>query len=170
MHRCVEFNVRQIDFFRDENGHSSFSEATGAVVNHTLEHLEPSPLASHPLYRPTTNFSLHSAYSVGTVLTEDNMHELPLDRLCQVIDGYTSLRHAEIVSSEGYKEWTGRVTHRFLVLELCRFGKANIWLRIDRRRAEEVRIWRFLARGATTPANDTVCSSIHLISVDSLWT
>lgn len=66
------------------------------------------------------------------------------------------MQQAEILAAEGYKEWTGTVMHRFLVLELHRFNRKPIWLRVDRRRARDVSAFRFLAARGTTPANDTV--------------
>lgn len=67
------------------------------------------------------------------------------------------MQQAEIVAAEGYKQWTGQVVHRFIVLELSRAKRKPIWLRIDRRKARETSAFRFLAAGGTTPANDTVC-------------
>lgn len=69
------------------------------------------------------------------------------------------MQQAEITLSESYSEWTGTVIHRFLILELQRPRRKNIWLRIDRQRAQDVNVLRFLAARATTPANDVVGAS-----------
>lgn len=97
-----------------------------------------------------------SEISNVTVVPQYGQRKISLERLCGVIGEHRSMRQAEIVTAEGYKEWTGRVLHRFLVLELRRPERKTIWLRIDRRRATEVSVLRFLASRASTPANDTV--------------
>ena len=58
---------------------------------------------------------------------------LSVSQLCDVIKQHRSLRRAEILSTECYTEYTGRVVHRFLLLELHREGRKDIWPRLDRR-------------------------------------
>lgn len=83
---------------------------------------------------------------------------LSLPQLCDSISQHRSLQQAEIVCSEGYAVRAGAVIHRFLVLQLRRARRKMIWLRLDRLRSTKVSPLGFLRAGASTPANDTVCS------------
>lgn len=85
--------------------------------------------------------------------------DLSLADVCIHIDAHPSLRAAEIVSTECYALRAGAVTHRFVVLELRRQGRKDVWLRLDRRRGEKVSIFRFLSASGITDANDRVCPS-----------
>jgi len=111
--------------------------------------------------------SIPTIASADTVVDSNGHLKLLLEDLCKVIDEHRSMQLAEIVTTEGYSEWTGTVIHRFLVLELRRVGRKPIWLRIDRQRAQDVNAFRFLAARASTPANDTVgvFGLPHLLSV-----
>lgn len=98
--------------------------------------------------------------SATTVIGVTEHRKLSLDDLCVIIDLHSSMQRTEIVSAEGYKQWTGTVAHRFLVFELRRSGRKPIWLRV--RRKGNIPFVRFLANGAKTPANDTVSLHIRL--------
>ena len=105
----------------------------------------------------TSNISQASTeFSATTVLPAGHHRKLSLQELCQVIDEHHSMQQAEITAAEGYKEWAGTVLHRFLVLELHRPKRKSIWLRIDRRKAQDVGTFRLLVARGTTRANDTV--------------
>lgn len=83
--------------------------------------------------------------------------------MCQYIDDHKSLQKAEIVSAECYSVQSGAVTHRFIVLELRREGRKDVFLRLDRRRGENVSVLRFIAVAGVTKANDRVrCKRIML--------
>ena len=116
------------------------------------------------------NFSLtslgSSSLSTDTFLTHGSNHTLNLTELCDVINQHRSLQNASIVSAEGYCRSIGRtgIVHRFIVLELERDGRQRIWLRIDRRRGNESPVM-FIARVATSPANDEVNSDNLIILV-----
>jgi len=121
----------------------------------------PSPAPSAPSWA-SRNFSLtslRSSLSMDTFLTHGSNHTLNLTELCDVINRHRSLQNASIVSAEGYRRSIGRtgIVHRFIVLELERDGRQRIWLRIDRQRGRESPII-FIARVATSPANDQVNS------------
>ena len=94
-----------------------------------------------------------STASVNTVLF-CGVWGLSVSQLCDVVKQHRSLRRAEILSTECYTESTGRVVHRFLVLELHREGRQDIWLRLDRRPGSSVP--RLLLKAGTVPAKDTV--------------
>lgn len=80
-----------------------------------------------------------------------------LSQLCSLIGSYTVLQNAKIVSAECYcQSIVLRVVHRFLILELEREGKKNIWIRLDRKRARIDGTLKFLRDRGTTRANDTV--------------
>jgi hypothetical protein len=89
-----------------------------------------------------------------------NMRErltIHLPRFCDIITRHKSLSAAEILSVECYKERTNfGVLHRFLIFHLRRPQRADVWLRVDRRRdANSSLLQTALARGRTL-ANDTV--------------
>lgn len=82
--------------------------------------------------------------------------DLSLADVCNHIDGHSSLRSAKIVSTECYAMKAGAVMHRFVILELRREGRKDVWLRLDRRRGNKVSFFRFLAASGITQANDRV--------------
>ena len=71
-----------------------------------------------------------------------------------------TLNQAEIISTECYREWSGPVWHRFLIV-LCRVPSGQrFWIRLDRRIKLKLTLMDLaLARGAA-PANDTVRMSV----------
>ena len=60
--------------------------------------------------------------------------KLTLTGLRSMINAHRSLESAEIVRVQVWKEQTGSLVHRFVLLELCRPRRKTIWLRLDRRR------------------------------------
>lgn len=88
--------------------------------------------------------------SVGVV-------DLSLTHVCDRIDAHSSLRAAQILSTECYAVKAGAVMHRFIVLELRHQDRKDVWLRLDRRRGEKVSLLQFLAASGMTQANDRVC-------------
>ncbi|KAF8338053.1 WD40-repeat-containing domain protein [Cantharellus anzutake] len=92
-----------------------------------------------------STFSNGSGLSTGTFLLRD---------LCEkVIEKHLWLQMARIVSASCYSHFRNLIRHRFLILQLCRPGRRNIWLRIDRRAGLGFLslVWKL----GTTPAHDT---------------
>ncbi|KAF8327761.1 uncharacterized protein EI90DRAFT_3126783 [Cantharellus anzutake] len=85
-----------------------------------------------------TNFSTISDFSTftqGSVLSTRSAGEIFLLKdLCEkVIEKHLSLQSARIVSTSCYSQYRAILLHRFLILELRRPGKRDVWLRIERR-------------------------------------
>jgi hypothetical protein len=78
-----------------------------------------------------------------------------MDEFCKLIREHRSLQRAEILSTETYCKMIGPIPHRFLLLELHREGRKDLWLRLDRGRDRDVPFMRFAARFATA-SRDTV--------------
>lgn len=96
-----------------------------------------------------------------TFLVPDVHHAIPLHDLFHVINRHRSLQHARILQADSYKQWNGRVTHRFIVLELERDGREKIWLRIDRGRDPNGGFLHFFTHAGTAIANDEVSLSVR---------
>lgn len=120
---------------------------------------------SRPLARTLSRISLASALSTDTFLERGSDPTMPLRDLLDVIERHRSLQHARIVCAQSYQRFNGRVTHRFIILELEREGRQQIWLRIDRGRVESEGLLRFVRRGAIGDADDRVCYFVHLSEV-----
>ncbi|KAF8308163.1 hypothetical protein DL93DRAFT_2159211 [Clavulina sp. PMI_390] len=95
-----------------------------------------------------------STSTKGTVAPQYGVINFSLADLCKYIDIHRSLQIAAIITSECYFEAAGPVLHRFLLLELRREGRKIIWLRLDRRRGENVSLIKFLSTSGVTKAND----------------
>lgn len=97
------------------------------------------------------NFSSHS---INTLPIEGILC-IELLNLCDMINANMSLRQAEILTTECYTQKVAAgVLHRFLVLELRRKGRKNVWLRLDRRAGRSaLSLVRALG---SSPANDIV--------------
>lgn len=111
---------------------------------------------SRPLVRTLSRISLTSTLSTDTFLEHGPDPTMPLRDLLNVIERHRSLQHARIVCAQSYQHFNGRVTHRFIILELEREGRQQIWLRIDRGRVESEGLLRFVRRGAIGDADDRV--------------
>lgn len=132
------------------------------------------PLTSHepllaPTSRPLGRISSRLSRTPDPLLAVPSyVIELTLNNVCDYIDHNDSLRTAEIISTECYRQQAGAVRHRFIILELQRHGRKGEWLRLDRRRGEGVSILQFFAGSGTTKANDRVrcmCLTIPLAAV-----
>jgi hypothetical protein len=102
-----------------------------------------------------------SASSPGNILATGVVPQigrivLTLAELCSYVDAHRPLQLAKILSTECYAEDAGGVLHRFLVIELRLPGRETIWLRLDRKMANNVSFWKFLMASGETPANDVV--------------
>lgn len=143
--------------------------------------LLPSSDTTEPIRRPLSRMmsrqsliSISTTSSLSTVATAVPRYgvvDLSLPDVCNYIDEHRSLQFAEIVSTECYSEKAGAVTHRFVLLELRRPNRKDVWLRLDRRRGENVSILRFLAVSGITKANDRVCRtySISLLLCELIY-
>lgn len=85
--------------------------------------------------------------------------DLTLSEFCDYIEDHSSLQRAKIVATECYSENAGAVTHRFLVLELRRENRKDVYLRLDRRRAEGTSLFKFITASGSTKANDRVTTT-----------
>ncbi|KAF8342236.1 uncharacterized protein EI90DRAFT_3208365 [Cantharellus anzutake] len=132
-------NGRPDDFFEAESGLN---------VLHTIEPLEGNEstrlIAStqpRPLRQSLTifsNFSIISGFSTfskGSNLSiRSSGKTFSLRDLCKnVIEEHLWLQTARIISTSCYSQYRNLILHRFLILQLRRPGKRDIWLRIDRR-------------------------------------
>lgn len=100
--------------------------------------------------------------SASTAVPNQGVHCLSLSSFCDHVSKYQCLRKAEIISTESFYQSAGPVNHRFLLLELRRERRKRVWLRLDRRRGEDVTLFAFLCASGVTKANDTVGSLIRL--------
>lgn len=83
--------------------------------------------------------------------------------MCDFILKHPSLQTALIMSTETYGEKMGMVFHRFLILELSRPGKKDIWLRIERKREQYISTFSFLAASGVSRSNDVVSDLARLL-------
>ncbi|KAF8315959.1 hypothetical protein DL93DRAFT_2166540 [Clavulina sp. PMI_390] len=98
--------------------------------------------------------SLTSIASAATAVLTYGVVDLSLVDFCDCIDDNQSLQQTVIVSSECYSERVGAVTHRFILLELRRPRRKDVWLRLDRRRGEKISVMKLLAMSSATKPND----------------
>ncbi|KAF8307942.1 hypothetical protein DL93DRAFT_2231938 [Clavulina sp. PMI_390] len=85
--------------------------------------------------------------------------QFPLPDFCTYVDERPSLLAAEIVATEGYRQTSGGVAHRFVLLEVCRPDQNDVWLPLDRRTATGVSFMRLLRLSGETVANDSAMLS-----------
>ena len=109
---------------------------------------------SRDLRRSSSQRSIVSTRSNATVVSHGILRLLISD-VCELIRTHRSLHDAEVVSTECYYRRRRSIYHRFLVLELRRTGKKDLWLRIDRPGEKEYPTLQFLAK-LRTPGNDLV--------------
>lgn len=117
------------------------------------------PLPTHDTPTAPIRNSLRrviSRSSVVSAVPRRGVLDLSLADVCSHIDDHPSLQAAQIISTECYAMPAGAVTHRFLILELRRPNREDVWLRLDRLRGEGVSIMRFLSVSGVTTANDRV--------------
>ena len=104
--------------------------------------------------------STRTTRSAATVISHGVLRLLISD-ICDLIRTRRSLHRAEVVSTECYCRRRGAIFHRFLILELRRAGRKDLWLRIDRRRDRYHPKLQFLTT-LSTPANDLVCTKLPI--------
>lgn len=75
------------------------------------------------------------------------------------MDRCASLERVTILSVECYKErCILGVLHRTLIFHLRRSGRMDLWLRVDRRRAQNISLPALTGGGGKTKANDEACN------------
>jgi len=131
--------------------HAFFSDNDGrSFISRDDESESPGP-SRNPLSRTSTRLSVATA---ATAVPRLGVMDLSLSDTCKYISDHPSLQEAEIVSTECYVQNLGGVMHRFLLLELRRANRKDVWLRLDRRRGGNVSLLRFFALSGVTKAND----------------
>ncbi|KAF8308164.1 hypothetical protein DL93DRAFT_2171326 [Clavulina sp. PMI_390] len=144
------------DWFTYDDGKCSIVSAEGRTKTSLDSYVPPDQNDHLPLARSLSRLSLRKVDTRSTMHTIVPIYgvlDLSLLEVCKYVDDETTLQTAIIVSSECYAIRSGAVIHRFVVLELHRPGRKDIWLRLDRRR-EDVSARKLLAAFGTTRAND----------------
>lgn len=97
-----------------------------------------------------------SVESIASVLKAGAL-PMPLWLFCKYIAEHKSLSNATIISASSYNERVHLVIkHRFLLLNLRREGRKDVWLRLDRRSSPYTNPIEFTASGLVSEAYDTV--------------
>lgn len=110
------------------------------------------------LSRTLSRISLRGVFSTDSFLSPYPNQVDPtisLRILLDVIKRHRSLQDARIVRVDSYRN-SGPAQHRFIVLQLEREERQQIWLRIDRRRDKTRSLLNFAINAGTSPANDRV--------------
>lgn len=94
-----------------------------------------------------------SRVSVNTLIDTDMVMNLSLERLCTFIDNHQSLQRASIVQSRTFVEKKRFAPHRFIILELHRYGRKNVWIRLERKPTSPGAL---VSGKGRTPSNDVV--------------
>jgi hypothetical protein len=121
---------------------------------------QPSPTRIPGLANSSSlSLSRFSTFSMGSVLSLRSAGTTySLVDLCdQVIEKYIWLQTARIISTSCYYLDRNFIRHRFLILQLQRLGKKDIWMRIDRKAG--LGIFSLVRKGGKTRATDTVSRS-----------
>lgn len=123
-----------------------------------------SPSAPRSRAMSTTSFA--SGFSNDTFLSHDPNQSDPtisLHTVLDVIKRHRSLQEARIIRVDSYQN-SVIPYHRFIILQLEREGREQIWLRIDRRRDKTWSLLNFALNAGKSPANDRVsrCSRVCL--------
>lgn len=117
-----------------------------------------------PLSRTSSAISMTSTRSTRTFLPDGGGIGGSLEQLCKLIDAFTSLRDAEIVSSECFAAPLRLgIVHRFLLIELRRGTRKPIWVRIERRRDNLESSRTFIFSGARSRANNSVSATVMFV-------
>ncbi|KAF8316117.1 hypothetical protein DL93DRAFT_2227031 [Clavulina sp. PMI_390] len=152
-------NSTVFDFFNDD-------ERRSLVTQMPVCDDEPQSPTS-PSSRRLSNISMFSSFSPlekarrrvfssasDHIINIYAAHALPLSNFCEVIRLHRSLQRAEIVRTETYTQTRlGAIRHRFIILELKRSGRKNVYLRLDRRLGKGNSTYS-LIRNGTTDSND----------------
>lgn len=148
----IMFYLPKLDFFKDSSGPVRDREGQSRTKLLAL----PSAEASH-----TTSFP----DSPGPVVVLDpspDTLELRLQDFYSLICCDKSIESTRILSTELYSEWTGRVIHQFVILELHREGRAKVWAKLERTLAY---FRHAITHLGFAPASDKVSRLLHPDSV-----
>lgn len=149
--------MSQADFFEEESSSLPRPWSSDSASIPSVSTYRSRVSALNPLRR------ISSRGSTDSVDLEGARH-FTLDELCSFIARHPSLQTAGIVSCSCYAQQSSFiVTHRFLILQLRRTEKRDVWLRLDRRPSAAVGIVDFSLASGVTPSNDTVCSFSFLV-------
>lgn len=129
-----------------------YTEGAERLRNQEPLVLDTPPFA--PLSRTATNRTQVTAYSV-TLRCSEGLR-FTFTGFCDKVRSSCSLGRAKIESIECYRQPSGPVMHRFLLLHLKRPGRSDIWLRIDRQLAPNLTLPKFFARYFQSASNDSV--------------
>ncbi|KAF8344349.1 uncharacterized protein EI90DRAFT_3029355 [Cantharellus anzutake] len=156
------------ELIEDESPESFFEAGLGVNVLHDIEPIEDddgaNPLTgaqqpSHTRIPGLTNLSNLSLTSVFSTFSRGSVLSLrsagvtySLKDLCdQVIEKHIWLQTARIISTSCYQD-RNVIRHRYLILQLQRRGKKDIWMRIDRKAG--LGILSLVRKGGKTRASD----------------
>lgn len=143
----------QVDFFQEELTDLPHPHASDSVSISSVATTRSRLGSFNPLRRISTRASVDSVDLAG------RSRMFTLRELCDFIAEHPSLQTAGIVSCSCYAQRTSvLVIHRFLILQLQRTGRKDIWLRLDRLRSPDVALVEFSLAGGVTPSNDIVSS------------
>lgn len=113
-----------------------------------------------------SRISLVSGFSTDTFLNRNAAqidHTIPLRSLLATIKRHRSLQDARIIRVDSYRN-NGPARHRFIILQLEREGRQQLWLRVDRRRDRRQSVLIFVLNAGTSLANDRVsCYTIFRV-------
>lgn len=101
-------------------------------------------------------------FSTDSFLHQDPYQVDPtisLRTLLDVIKRHRSLQDARIVQIDSYRN-SGSAQHRFIILQLEREGRQQIWLRVDQQRDKRQSLLIFAIRAGKSSANDRVSRHI----------
>lgn len=131
---------------------------------HSIYGLYSSSPSTFSLSRMVSRISILSIFSRDTFLSSNSDRvdqTISLRTLLDVIKRHRSLQEARIIQVDSYRNY-GPAHHRFIVLQLEREGREQIWLRIDRRRDKRRSVLNFTIDAGTSPANDRVSRCRHI--------
>lgn len=156
IHRNYSLSFLQVRFisepedspFYQNNPPGAYSSLTGAPAD---------------IYTSSHNTQL-SRNTNQSVVDDYGVLSFNLAQWCAKVKASRSLSEAKIVNIFCRYSVSGAITHRYLICQLRRRGKNDIWLRLDRRGDNSGRgILRFISAGSQCPANDTVCPYGNII-------
>ncbi|KAF8342234.1 WD40-repeat-containing domain protein [Cantharellus anzutake] len=148
------------DFFETEPGLNALNaiepleddEGAGLITG-----VQPPPVTqTFTTFSNSSTISNFSTFSGASTLSiRSSGKTFSLKDLCEnVIGQHLWLQTARIVSTSCYSQYRNFILHRFLILQLWRPGKKDIWLRIDRRAG--LSLLQLARKLGKTGANDTV--------------
>ena len=140
-------SYRQGAFFHEER--ASLPRSRDSDLSSVFSTVSITSLVSRVLRRTKQSFTLTG-----------NLRNFTIAQLCEFISKNPSLHSAHIASCSSYiQRFALVIPHRFLIFQLEREGRKDVWLRLDRRTAKEAGTPGLVRGLGETPANDTVSLS-----------